>query len=75
MLPFHFLFFFHPALTPSEDSSTVYRVEQENCEDAEQESTLPSMPQSLLLFLFLQHSDPFISHISDLMGERQQQLI
>ncbi|XP_026213812.1 DUF4554 domain-containing protein isoform X2 [Anabas testudineus] len=47
---------------------TVYNVEQENWEDAEHESSLSSMHQSLLLFLFLQYSDPFISQIPDLMA-------
>ncbi|XP_035525691.1 DUF4554 domain-containing protein [Morone saxatilis] len=47
---------------------TVYTVEQENCEDPEQESNLPRMNQSLLLFLFLQHSDPFTHQLSDIMA-------
>ncbi|XP_056239122.1 DUF4554 domain-containing protein [Seriola aureovittata] len=43
---------------------TVYKIEQEN---SEEESSLPTMQQSLLLFLFLQHSDPFTSQVSDVM--------
>ncbi|XP_041800654.1 DUF4554 domain-containing protein [Chelmon rostratus] len=46
----------------------TYTAEQENREDAEQESSPPRMPQSLLLFLFLQHSDPFSNQLSDIMG-------
>lgn len=49
----------------------TYTAEQENREDAEQESSPPRMPQSLLLFLFLQHSDPFSNQLSDIMGERR----
>ena len=45
----------------------VYEVEQEN---QEEESSLPTMQQGLLLCLFLQHSDPFTSQLSDVMGER-----
>lgn len=48
--------------------ATVYEVEQENWEE---ESSLPTIQQRLLLLLFLQHSDPFSSHLSDVMGERQ----
>ncbi|XP_070770027.1 type 2 DNA topoisomerase 6 subunit B-like [Enoplosus armatus] len=47
---------------------TVYTVEQENSEDPDQESSLPSVQQSLLLFLFLQHSDPFTHQLSDIMA-------
>ncbi|XP_060935112.1 DUF4554 domain-containing protein [Limanda limanda] len=43
----------------------VYEVEQEN---QEEESNLPTMQQGLLLFLFLQHSDPFTSQLSDVMA-------
>ncbi|XP_071313497.1 type 2 DNA topoisomerase 6 subunit B-like isoform X2 [Trachinotus anak] len=44
---------------------TVYKVEQEMLEE---ESSPSTIQQSLLLFLFLQHSDPFTSHISDVMA-------
>ncbi|XP_041846766.1 DUF4554 domain-containing protein isoform X2 [Melanotaenia boesemani] len=50
---------------------TIYTVEQENWDDPEQESSHSShlpVPQSLLLFLFLQHSDPFISQVTDLIA-------
>ncbi|KAM9356696.1 type 2 DNA topoisomerase 6 subunit B-like [Symphorus nematophorus] len=47
---------------------TVFTVEQENCEDSEQQSGLSSVQQRLLLFLFLQHNDPFIYHLSDFIA-------
>nr|XP_019934605.1 PREDICTED: type 2 DNA topoisomerase 6 subunit B-like isoform X2 [Paralichthys olivaceus] len=47
------------------NGGTVYEVEQEN---QEEESSLPTMQQGLLLFLFLQHSDPFTSQLSDVMA-------
>ncbi|XP_073342451.1 type 2 DNA topoisomerase 6 subunit B-like [Pagrus major] len=47
---------------------TVYTVEQENCEDSQQESSPPRMQQRLLLFLFLQHNDPFTYQLSDIMA-------
>ncbi len=50
---------------------TIYSIEQQNWEDPEQESSLPVMQQSLLLFLFLQYSDPFTQQLPDIMGERQ----
>ncbi|XP_061582025.1 DUF4554 domain-containing protein [Cololabis saira] len=50
-----------------QSSGTVYRVEQENMDGAEQESSYPPVQQRLQLFLFLHHRDPFISQISDLM--------
>ncbi|XP_078025767.1 DUF4554 domain-containing protein [Epinephelus lanceolatus] len=43
---------------------TVYTVEQENSEDPEQET----VQQGLLLFLSLQHSDPFTCQLSDMMA-------
>ncbi|XP_034546833.1 DUF4554 domain-containing protein isoform X2 [Notolabrus celidotus] len=48
-------------------SGTVYTVQQENCADPDQESNVPRVQQGLLLLLFLQHSDPFTSHLSDIM--------
>ncbi|KAK2904225.1 hypothetical protein Q8A73_010882 [Channa argus] len=45
----------------------VYTVMQENWY-LEQKSWFPPMEQSLLLFLFLQHNDPFISQLSDIMA-------
>lgn len=50
---------------------TVHTVEQDHWEDLKEESGVPSVPQRLLLFLFLQHSDPFTLQLSDVMGERQ----
>ncbi|XP_029297836.1 type 2 DNA topoisomerase 6 subunit B-like isoform X2 [Cottoperca gobio] len=47
---------------------TVYTVEQENCEDPEQESSPAPIRQSLLLYIFLQHSDPFTYQLSDMMA-------
>lgn len=55
-------------------SGTVYTAEQENCEDSEQEWSPPRAQQRLLLFLFLQHNDPFTCQLSDIMGERQLQV-
>ncbi|XP_068451501.1 type 2 DNA topoisomerase 6 subunit B-like [Clinocottus analis] len=49
-------------------SGTVYTVEQEQSEDSEQASSLPLMQQSLLLYLFLQHSDPFTYQLSDMLA-------
>ncbi|XP_034739106.1 DUF4554 domain-containing protein isoform X2 [Etheostoma cragini] len=46
----------------------VYTVEQEPCKDPEQGSSLLPVQQSLWLYLFLQHSDPFNCHLSDLMA-------
>ncbi|XP_042349420.1 DUF4554 domain-containing protein [Plectropomus leopardus] len=48
--------------------STVYTVEQENREDPGQESSVRPTQQRLLLFLFLQHSDPFTQQLSDMMA-------
>ncbi|KAM4555114.1 type 2 DNA topoisomerase 6 subunit B-like [Odontesthes bonariensis] len=47
---------------------TVYTVENKNWDDPEQESTHAPVQQSLLLFLFLQHSDPFTSQVTDLLA-------
>ncbi|XP_014190214.1 DUF4554 domain-containing protein isoform X1 [Haplochromis burtoni] len=47
---------------------TVYTVEKDSWDDPEQESSLPTVQQSLLLFFFLQHSDPFTSQLTDLMA-------
>ncbi|XP_044220653.1 DUF4554 domain-containing protein isoform X2 [Thunnus albacares] len=49
-------------------SGIVYTVEQENCEEPQRESSLLPMKQKLLIFLFLQHSDSFISQLSDIMA-------
>eukprot|EP00064_Thunnus_orientalis_P012307 superscaffoldBa00001873_g12342 len=52
-------------------SGIVYTVEQENCEEPQRESSLLPMKQKLLIFLFLQHSDSFISQLSDIMVVEQ----
>lgn len=49
----------------------IYTVEEENCEDQEQKLHLPLVQQRLLLFIFLQYSDPFTSQLSDIMGKGQ----
>ncbi|KAF3838506.1 hypothetical protein F7725_010274 [Dissostichus mawsoni] len=49
-----------------DSDGTVYTVEQEQ-EDLEQES-VSSIQQSLLLYVFLQHGDPFASELSDMMA-------
>ncbi|KAK7922411.1 hypothetical protein WMY93_009313 [Mugilogobius chulae] len=46
---------------------TVYKVQQVNLEN-DVKSSLRSIDQSLLLFLFLQHTDPFTMEISDIMA-------
>ncbi|KAM4585709.1 LOW QUALITY PROTEIN: type 2 DNA topoisomerase 6 subunit B-like [Fundulus diaphanus] len=55
----------HDDLVPS--GGVVYAVEQENWDDPEQESSRLPVQQSLLVFLFLQHSDPFTSELTDIM--------
>ncbi|KAL6117569.1 top6bl [Pungitius sinensis] len=47
---------------------TLNTVERENSEAPGQEWSLPTMQQSLLLYLFLQHSDPFSHRLSDRMA-------
>ncbi|XP_055080673.1 DUF4554 domain-containing protein, partial [Periophthalmus magnuspinnatus] len=46
---------------------TVYKVEQVNSPEGGEKSNLFSIDQSVLLFLFLQHTDPFTTEISDIM--------
>ncbi|CAK6971977.1 DUF4554 domain-containing protein isoform X3 [Scomber scombrus] len=46
----------------------VYKIKQENDEEPQQESSLVPMQQNLLIFLLLQHSDSFISQLSDIMA-------
>ncbi|XP_013861728.1 type 2 DNA topoisomerase 6 subunit B-like [Austrofundulus limnaeus] len=46
-------------------SSVVYSVEPENWEDPDPEPSHVPVQQSLLLFLFLHHSDPFTSEVND----------
>ncbi|XP_055015395.1 DUF4554 domain-containing protein isoform X2 [Boleophthalmus pectinirostris] len=47
---------------------SVYKVEQANTLESVVKSSLFSIDQSLLLFLFLQYTDPFTSEISDIMA-------
>ncbi|CAN9515040.1 unnamed protein product [Ophioblennius macclurei] len=47
---------------------TVYTVETQKQDDLGQESSLSPVPQSLVLFLFTQHSDPFTSQITDALA-------
>uniref|UniRef100_A0A3P9MIC3 Uncharacterized LOC105354875 n=1 Tax=Oryzias latipes TaxID=8090 RepID=A0A3P9MIC3_ORYLA len=51
---------------------TVYTTEQweneKKCDDEEQESSHLPVQQSLLLFLLLQHRNPFCSHLSDFVA-------
>lgn len=56
---------------PVHSIGTVHTLEKDDWEDVKEESSIPSVPQRLLLFLFLQHSDPFTHQLSDVMGERQ----
>uniref|UniRef100_A0A3B3ZT72 Uncharacterized protein n=1 Tax=Periophthalmus magnuspinnatus TaxID=409849 RepID=A0A3B3ZT72_9GOBI len=46
---------------------TVYKMEQVNSPEGGEKSNLFSIDQSVLLFLFLQHTDPFTTEISDIM--------
>lgn len=54
---------------PMDGVGIVYTVEQDDWEDLKEESH-PAVQQRLLLFLFLQNSDPFTFRSSDIMGER-----
>jgi hypothetical protein len=47
-------------------SDTVYSIDRAQCQEPEPE-WIPSVDQTLSLFLFLQHSDRFLS---DFMGEQ-----
>ncbi|XP_038142548.1 DUF4554 domain-containing protein [Cyprinodon tularosa] len=47
----------------------VYTVEQENWDDPEQEAGHAPVQQSLLVFLFLQHIDPFTSELRDIVAD------
>lgn len=68
-LPSHCLFFiFISSADLLHSGGTVYTV---NWEDQEQESSSPSILQSLRLFMFLQHNDQFACQLSDRMGEEQ----
>lgn len=53
---------------PMDGVGIVYTVEQDDWEALKEES-YPQVQQRLLLFLFLQNSDPFTLRLSDRMGE------
>lgn len=55
---------------PMDGVGIVYTVEQDDWEDLKEEGH-PAVLQRLLLFLFLQNSDPFTFRFSDIMGERR----
>ncbi|KAM3867137.1 type 2 DNA topoisomerase 6 subunit B-like [Diretmus argenteus] len=57
--------------TDLQSDGTMYSVEQGNCEEPEPEGNLAAVQQSLSLFLFLEHSDPFTSHLSDVMATEE----
>ncbi|XP_030000910.1 type 2 DNA topoisomerase 6 subunit B-like [Sphaeramia orbicularis] len=46
---------------------TVYRVDQGNSEEPDEKSIVQPLHQSLLISLFLQHSDPFTTQLSDIV--------
>ncbi|KAM4621823.1 type 2 DNA topoisomerase 6 subunit B-like [Polymixia lowei] len=50
---------------------TVYTVEHGNCRQPGSEWSLACVEQSLSLFLFLQHSDPFTSQLSDVTATEE----
>ncbi|XP_056132259.1 DUF4554 domain-containing protein [Lampris incognitus] len=50
---------------------TLYTVENENSEQPQPGWSLDSVEQSLVVFLFLQHSDPFTSQLSDVMTNEE----
>uniref|UniRef100_A0A8C6NL10 Uncharacterized protein n=1 Tax=Nothobranchius furzeri TaxID=105023 RepID=A0A8C6NL10_NOTFU len=49
-------------------SGVVFTVEQEHWDDPVHESAHVPVQQSLQLFLFLQHDDPFISEVTDFIA-------
>ncbi|XP_054647886.1 DUF4554 domain-containing protein [Dunckerocampus dactyliophorus] len=50
---------------PSHDGSVVYTVDQETSQTPKEKLHSHPIEQKLLVFLFLQHTDPFASHLSD----------
>ncbi|XP_047209806.1 DUF4554 domain-containing protein isoform X2 [Girardinichthys multiradiatus] len=50
------------------EGGVVYIVEQENWDDPRQDSSHLPVQQSLLVCLFLQHSDPFTSDFTDILA-------
>ncbi|XP_077434741.1 type 2 DNA topoisomerase 6 subunit B-like isoform X2 [Vanacampus margaritifer] len=51
----------------SHEGSIVYAVEHQTCQEPEKRLHLQHIKQKLLVFLFLQHTDPFASQLSDFM--------
>ncbi|XP_014054397.1 type 2 DNA topoisomerase 6 subunit B-like [Salmo salar] len=51
-------------------SDTVYSIDRAQCQETEPE-WIPAVDQNLSLFLFLQHSDPFHSQLSDFMASEE----
>ncbi|XP_061691885.1 DUF4554 domain-containing protein isoform X2 [Syngnathoides biaculeatus] len=51
----------------SQEGSIVFAVEDKTCQEPEKRLQLNPVKQKLLIFLFLQHTDPFISQLSDFM--------
>ncbi|XP_041695072.1 DUF4554 domain-containing protein isoform X2 [Coregonus clupeaformis] len=51
-------------------SDTVYSIDRAQCQETEPE-WIPAVDQTLSLFLFLQHSDPFHSQLSDFMASEE----
>ncbi|XP_051922560.1 DUF4554 domain-containing protein isoform X1 [Hippocampus zosterae] len=49
------------------EGSIVYVLEHETCQEPEKRFHLHPVKQKLLIFLFLQHTDPFASQLSDFM--------
>lgn len=47
---------------------TIFRVDQLNSNETTEDPSQFSIDQSLLLFLFLQHTDPFTTDVSDIMA-------
>uniref|UniRef100_A0A3B3WHK1 Uncharacterized protein n=1 Tax=Poecilia mexicana TaxID=48701 RepID=A0A3B3WHK1_9TELE len=52
---------------PVHSDDVVFTVERENWDDPEREPSHLPVQQSLLVLLFLQHSDPFTSELTDKM--------
>ncbi|XP_071251348.1 type 2 DNA topoisomerase 6 subunit B-like [Salvelinus alpinus] len=60
----------HSTTSDSLCSDTVYTIDRAQCQETEQEG-IPAVDQNLSLFLFLQHSDPFHSQLSDFMASEE----
>ncbi|XP_061541152.1 DUF4554 domain-containing protein [Phycodurus eques] len=55
-------------IDPSHEGSIVYAVEHKTCQEPEKRLQLHPVKQKLVIFLFLQHTDPFVSQLSEFMG-------